>query len=872
MIPLKKYDITVIVPLHNTARKYFAASVESWKKQTIGFSNVEWIVVLHNCDEETVRMAHSLLDGCENVLLPELNNDVHSPSSPRNYGIEHATGDYITFLDADDRYTPECLSMALRYIKASDADVCHFRKKILMEEQVGVMLNELVLWDQTRETIVVTPRDWDMERLFVGTWCQCTSKLYRRSLLMEHHVRFDETMTMCEDALFVVDVYGLIRRLCLAPQLIGYVYYMHSGSLSQTTDMEESRVLGYVRGVKTVFDHGLANGFWMNDTLSTILLLVVLWVRSCPNLSAEVMQEIRQMMMPYILMIRPIKPSKIHENGRADRMNKYIRKVLLGQDAGFETFIDRSGDPVAIRTLDYQRDALAAILAQGQLADYGRRYGFDRLLTLEEYAERIPLTDYDLYQPIVHLMVEIGEREILTSERIVSCAIAYGSVGNPMRIPFTARGLQPYTRAFRKCLGSGETFLMLECLPYRSSNLSMDTKYTNSMIGLILTEHLSECLRESFRSVQFTSPDALLFPGQPLETEYIRLLYALRSREVETVFAVNGWVLSTGLYMLCRKWESFCDDLESGTISPVRSGLPDEICASLNETWKADPERARELRALFSAGGEPTLDRIWPRLGKVVANCTGSFAFYRKSIEKHLGNVALDNGFLSDEFAMYGMASDDGQSFTLDPFSVYYEFIPLGAESGESVLTVAQLREGECYQVIVSNLNGLYRYKTRMQLRCVRVTDMEIRVAPLCPVNYDLERMHGLREEDVQEAVLACARLLPFEIADYTFMREDDTFTLVLDPLIDPGPDPAAMPDQEALSACVGEILSRKSSFFGPQTVHVVFCEPESHILFRERECYRKHVTDSTILPCHVTDNPMICRFFHTALMSKGGM
>lgn len=46
------YEFSVITPFHNVDLKVFEKTVQYMKDQTIGFDKIEWVVVLHNCDQE----------------------------------------------------------------------------------------------------------------------------------------------------------------------------------------------------------------------------------------------------------------------------------------------------------------------------------------------------------------------------------------------------------------------------------------------------------------------------------------------------------------------------------------------------------------------------------------------------------------------------------------------------------------------------------------------------------------------------------------------------------------------------------------------------------------------------------------------------
>ena len=180
---MKHYELSIVTPFHNVDRSMFENCVAGMRKQTYGYENIEWVVVLHNCGPEYLAFAHEMLDGDENVRLLELNNEIRSPSSPRNWGMKHATGTFLGFLDGDDSFTEECAATALDAIRRNDADICVFRREFELERQGMLVVTELVLWDQTQREILQEQGSFDNEKLFASNWGLVTSKLYRRAFL-----------------------------------------------------------------------------------------------------------------------------------------------------------------------------------------------------------------------------------------------------------------------------------------------------------------------------------------------------------------------------------------------------------------------------------------------------------------------------------------------------------------------------------------------------------------------------------------------------------------------------------------------------------------------------------------------------------------
>ena len=96
------YKVSVVTPFHNVDMGMFQKCAESMRAQTLGFENIEWIIVVHNCKPHYLPLLTEMFKDDKNVIIKELNDDFHSPASPRNHGMKFVTGPYLGFLDGDD--------------------------------------------------------------------------------------------------------------------------------------------------------------------------------------------------------------------------------------------------------------------------------------------------------------------------------------------------------------------------------------------------------------------------------------------------------------------------------------------------------------------------------------------------------------------------------------------------------------------------------------------------------------------------------------------------------------------------------------------------------------------------------------------------
>jgi glycosyltransferase involved in cell wall biosynthesis len=111
--------VSCIVPVHNGER-YVAEAVTSVLRQT---ASVELIVVDDGSTDGTAEMLREL-----GAPIRRVHQQHAGVSAARNHGLRLARGEWISFLDADDRLHPEKVARQLALLEARDAPVfadCH---------------------------------------------------------------------------------------------------------------------------------------------------------------------------------------------------------------------------------------------------------------------------------------------------------------------------------------------------------------------------------------------------------------------------------------------------------------------------------------------------------------------------------------------------------------------------------------------------------------------------------------------------------------------------------------------------------------------------------------------------------------------------
>ncbi|HAZ0843431.1 TPA: glycosyltransferase, partial [Enterococcus faecium] len=114
-----KYDLSLIIPVYN-AERYIEDTISAVVNQTI-FPNVEVIIVNDGSSDDTESICEKYVKDYENIKLITQNN--MGVSEARNSGLRVATGNYVTFLDADDFVEADLYEKELQLIKDNSADI-----------------------------------------------------------------------------------------------------------------------------------------------------------------------------------------------------------------------------------------------------------------------------------------------------------------------------------------------------------------------------------------------------------------------------------------------------------------------------------------------------------------------------------------------------------------------------------------------------------------------------------------------------------------------------------------------------------------------------------------------------------------------------
>lgn len=874
---MAEYAVSIITPFYNVEENVFKKCCESVIRQTIGFDRIEWIVVVHNSGEEYLEYVRKLLGEYGNVKICVLNDGKKTPSAPRNYGLKQASAPYVGFLDADDRFTPRCLQTVLAHIKRSKSQIAWFRREFELETEDATPITEIVLWDQTRDEIIVDKDNWDDKKMFSGICGMVTSRLYERAFLEKNGIIFDEMVPFGEDYLFNLECYGHADRICYLPQTIGYHYFINGASLVQERKKSPETLIAFARGYKKIFDTGLKYGFFMNAIISGLCCVLARFMIASDTLTLEDRKLIRDILKPYIEHMEPLEVSKLYPQKAVRERYEFPRAVILQPDnyvgdSGWDTLI--AVDVTTSHILSPYQRMLREIIDLNSTTDMGRRYGIMEVLTLTGFQSAVPVTEYDVYEPLIRLQTNIGESGIITSDPIKSYIYIPGNMGNAKFYPCTDRQIRPIVRLFNAAVTGHRTFLMLEALP-RCDRFN-DNTYVNTQYGSLLAGLLSEndAVMHDRRKL-FTAPVDVLFPSELADLTYVRLLFALRDPDVDRIMAPNTWEIWKTLLFLEKNWRGLCDDIRNGSIGHYNEVISPEFAETITGHLKPDPERAAELESIFQEGFDtPILQRVWKTLGSIVACSDGCFRIYAHNLKRYLGDekIQIMNGLYLDVLAYIGKETDKCGEYRLCARNAFVEFMPEDG-SADKVCLAPFVEPGRRYYPVISTFSGLYRYRLHNVVRILRMEDDE----PVFTVEYDSDQT--IRPEDVrltdlaiENSVLAMSDRTGVRITDYAYLENENNNGLIVF-VETPGDDVSGI-DMDELAAVFEEQLEKESEDYKNAvregrlvSAEVAFIEDETQLFYRDMLMFRSKFPTDFIKPVRYVDTPIKEKFFRSRVL-----
>lgn len=227
--------VSVIIPLYNK-EEYIARCLQSVMNQT--YQNIECIIVNDASTDNSLQISEKELKGYKGhipfyILQHDKNRGL---SAARNTGIDHAVGDYIEFLDADDELTPNSVNALIdKAMEYPGIDIVQGNVQAVPHHNDYYELRRFNFPDLYSDNESIRIRYFNLWKDFpVNAW----AKLIRTNYIKENKLYFMENI-IHEDYHWTIKMVRTAKSMSFVYDYV-YIRYFVPNSIITTTNHEKS--------------------------------------------------------------------------------------------------------------------------------------------------------------------------------------------------------------------------------------------------------------------------------------------------------------------------------------------------------------------------------------------------------------------------------------------------------------------------------------------------------------------------------------------------------------------------------------------------------------------------------------------------------
>ena len=234
------YKLSIVAIVYNL-EKYLPRCLDSLVNQTL--DNIEILCVDDGSSDSSSKIIDDYAEKYPDKIKA-FHKENGGEFSARNYGLEKATGEYVTFVDTDDYVELNWAEKLYTAAKKNNADmvVCGF-ERIDLETNKVIAKNMTKFGDTLKEVnsnddfiLFINPAPWN--------------KLYKRELIKD----FRFLPFRCfNDTMFIITSYINIKKIAFVPEVL-YHYYLRCDSQIHNINIKDIENLKkYLLEVKNTY-------------------------------------------------------------------------------------------------------------------------------------------------------------------------------------------------------------------------------------------------------------------------------------------------------------------------------------------------------------------------------------------------------------------------------------------------------------------------------------------------------------------------------------------------------------------------------------------------------------------------------------------
>lgn len=237
---MAQYKLSIIVAVYNL-EKYLPRCLDALVNQTL--KEIEILCV----DDGSTDSAPQIIDEYADKYsdrVKAFHKENGGEFTTRNYGLERASGEYVTFVDSDDYVESNWAEKLYNAAKKNNADmaVCGF-------ERIDLKTNKVVSQDMTSYGNIVKniTKDDDFQ-IFINPapW----NKIYKREKVKD--LRFMDFRGF-NDMIFLASSYTKIDRIAFIPDVLYHYYLRYDSQIHNVNEQDVNNFKKYLLELKKLY-------------------------------------------------------------------------------------------------------------------------------------------------------------------------------------------------------------------------------------------------------------------------------------------------------------------------------------------------------------------------------------------------------------------------------------------------------------------------------------------------------------------------------------------------------------------------------------------------------------------------------------------
>ena len=317
--------VSIIVPVYNIYN-YIDQCIDSLVNQT--FKNIE-IIIVNDSSTDNVEEKLKIWREKDSRIKVINNNDNKGLSYSRNIGIQHSSGEYISFIDGDDWCELTMIEKLYLALAENNADYTFCgRYSVYSDGKIKEDIGNINLRNP------VTLRE-DKSILF-NMFCTVWNKMYRKTLLIDNNIFFNTHVIVSEDIPFTSSVLSKAKKII---QVKESLYYYRRNRVGSLTDIDSYSLLkrkqALIETIRYFKDNNLYEEYYY-ELEKLIVMITLSIIKQGFNINnKEISKDI---MLTYL--------DFLNTNFTYWRVNMYLSNYdeKLFKEIGFFNFIDSRYD------------------------------------------------------------------------------------------------------------------------------------------------------------------------------------------------------------------------------------------------------------------------------------------------------------------------------------------------------------------------------------------------------------------------------------------------------------------------------------------------------------------------------------------------